>query len=189
MALIPNFEAIPNSGVAPMMVMFTDLSSETPDTWEWDFGDGSANSSVMAPVHLYNTAGTYTITLTVTKGLEVYTKTVSDYITVTLKANFYVDFPSGLPGLITHFVDISTGNPTSWEWDFGDGSPISTERNPYHEYRTTGKFTVSLKVFSNSFLDTEIREKCIYVYDSTIALEVYNGGGFNRLKGPSLIFD
>jgi len=46
------------------------------------------------------------------------------------------------------FTDQSTdpdGEVVSWEWDFGDGT-TSTERNPSHQYKTPGTFTVSLTV-------------------------------------------
>ena len=42
------------------------------------------------------------------------------------------------------FTDTSTGSPTSWDWDFGDGSPHSTEQNPLHVYATRGPYTVVL---------------------------------------------
>lgn len=42
------------------------LSSVPPDTYNWDFGDGSSNNgTTAAPSHVYARAGTYTVTLTV----------------------------------------------------------------------------------------------------------------------------
>ncbi len=41
------------------------------------------------------------------------------------------------------FTDVSTGNPTFREWDFGDGS-TSTVQNPTHDYSTIGTYTVTL---------------------------------------------
>jgi PKD repeat protein len=46
------------------------------------------------------------------------------------------------------FVDLSTGHPTSWLWDFGDGT-TSTERHPIHVYPAGGSYDVSL-VASNA---------------------------------------
>ena len=45
-------------------VFFTDASSDDVITWAWDFGDG-AFSNDPSPSHIYNTAGVYTVTLTV----------------------------------------------------------------------------------------------------------------------------
>ncbi|MBK9636464.1 MAG: PKD domain-containing protein [Bacteroidetes bacterium] len=35
---------------------------------------------------------------------------------------------------------------TSWSWNFGDGSPVSTLENPTHSYTTAGKFNVTLTI-------------------------------------------
>ena len=43
------------------------------------------------------------------------------------------------------FSDSSTGNPTSWSWDFGDGGTSSVQ-HPSHAYATVGTFTVTLTV-------------------------------------------
>ena len=44
------------------------------------------------------------------------------------------------------FTDGSTNSPTSWEWDFGDGSPVSNEQNPVHVYVLPGSYYPRLKV-------------------------------------------
>ncbi|MDX5321145.1 MAG: PKD domain-containing protein [Bacteroidota bacterium] len=50
------------------------------------------------------------------------------------------------------FVD-STGNATSWEWNFGDG-PSSTQQFPNHSYADTGTYVVCLKVTNNCGSDS-----------------------------------
>jgi len=50
--------------------------------------------------------------------------------------------------LTVSFTDLSTGGPSSWLWDFGDGS-TSSEQNPSHTYAAAGTYEVSLTV-SNS---------------------------------------
>jgi outer membrane protein assembly factor BamB len=62
-----------------------------------------------------------------------------------LNARFAADVTSGKTPLTVQFTDKSTGKPTSWNWDFGDGSR-STDQNPVHSYSKTGKFTVVLNV-------------------------------------------
>jgi PKD repeat protein len=52
-------------------------------------------------------------------------------------ANFDATPTTGSTPLTVNFTDTSTNNPTSWLWDFGDGSPTSTLQNPTHIYTTT----------------------------------------------------
>jgi len=79
-----DFEASPRTGLAPLDVQFTDLTTGTPDTWEWtwDFGDG-ATSTEQNPTHTYTAAGKYTVSLGVTTSWdESCTETKVAYITV-----------------------------------------------------------------------------------------------------------
>jgi uncharacterized protein (TIGR02145 family) len=62
-------------------VQFTDLSTNNPTSWSWDFGDGNT-SSEENPSHTYSSAGTYTVELTVENDYGSDTKTKTDYITV-----------------------------------------------------------------------------------------------------------
>jgi gliding motility-associated-like protein len=59
------FTADPVSGMAPLTVNLTNLSSGSPASFAWDFGNGS-NSSLVSPSVLYNDGGTYVITLIAT---------------------------------------------------------------------------------------------------------------------------
>jgi PKD repeat protein len=62
-----SFTASPTSGKAPVKVSFKDTSTNSPSKREWDFGDGSTSTS-QNPSHTYDSAGNYTVTLTVTNG-------------------------------------------------------------------------------------------------------------------------
>ena len=59
------------------------------------------------------------------------------------------------------FTDQSQGSVETWEWNFGDGSPVSNERNPSHTYNDPGIYTVILTVSGDSESDTE--EKINYI--------------------------
>ncbi len=58
----PYFYADFRHGCVERTIQFTDYSWPTPDSWEWDFGDG-ATSTEQHPTHTYNTPGTYTVSL------------------------------------------------------------------------------------------------------------------------------
>ncbi len=63
-------------------IQFTDQSTNSPENWTWDFGDGATSSS-QNPSHVYTTAGTYTVSLTVTNTSGSDTRIRTNYITVT----------------------------------------------------------------------------------------------------------
>ncbi len=63
-------------------------------------------------------------------------------------AHFYASEMKSCTGVI-HFHDMSTNGPTSWSWNFGDGS-TSNLQNPVHAYQSNGFFTVTLTA-TNSF--------------------------------------
>lgn len=60
-------------------------------------------------------------------------------------------------GLGVIFGDQSTGSPTSWSWDFGDGA-TSTAQNPGHVYAAAGTYTVTLTARNAAGSDTTSRQ-------------------------------
>jgi len=85
---VADFTGSPTSGNYPLTVDFSDLSTGNPDTWDWTFGDGGT-SGVQNPSHTYNSAGIYTVTLTVTNVYGDDIKQKLDYITVTEPGDDY----------------------------------------------------------------------------------------------------
>lgn len=84
-------------------VQFTDQSSGIPTAWDWDLdGDGITDSTARNPVHTYNMAGTFDVSLTVTNSLGSDTLTMTGYITVNpitpASPPYTQDFSGGLPG-------------------------------------------------------------------------------------------
>ena len=76
------FNGTPTSGTAPLTVAFTDASTNSPTSWSWTFGDGGT-STAQNPSHVYDTAGTYSVSLTVENADGSDTETKTGYITVT----------------------------------------------------------------------------------------------------------
>lgn len=143
---VAGFTFTPETCVSPIPVAFTDTSTGGVTGWLWDFGDGSPTSTEQNPTHNYATVGSYLVTLTVTNA----SGSDSDSQTVTppagLEADFSMSASAGETPLEVVFTDLSTEDALSWSWDFGDGSPVSTDQNPTHEYDTPGLFTVTLTV-------------------------------------------
>ncbi|MDI9393938.1 MAG: PGF-pre-PGF domain-containing protein [Euryarchaeota archaeon] len=112
-----------------------------------DFGDGSPVSSTANIAHIYTKPGNYTANLTVANDVSSHSmlKTIKVILPPAPVANFTSNITSGNVPLTVQFSDISTGYPTAWDWDFGDGSS-SVEQNPVHIYSAAGNFTVTLRV-------------------------------------------
>ena len=79
-----------------------------------------------------------------------------------LEAKFSAYPTGGTNPLEVHFIDRSTGGPTSWSWDFGDGE-TSTEAKPTHIYSDLGKYTVSLTVNKDSESHTKTQKDFLEV--------------------------
>ena len=144
-----NFSASPLSGCTPLAVTFTDLSTGSPTSWQWDLGNGTL-STQQNPTTTYFNSGLYTISLTVTNASGSNTFSRTQYIKVDDKpvVDFNVPNASGCFPLRVSFTDLSSGGSaaiTNWDWDFGDGA-LSTAQNPFHIYTTAGNYTVTLKV-------------------------------------------
>ncbi|AKB58357.1 translocation protein TolB [Methanosarcina barkeri 227] len=143
------FCASSTSGSAPLKVSFTDMSTGTPTSWKWSFGDGKI-STLQNPVHIYSQAGKYTVSLTVKNAAGTNMKTMTKYITAKTSpvkpiAAFSASPRSGKAPSTVSFTDQSTGKPTKWKWSFGDGK-TSREKNPKHHYLQEGNYKVTLTV-------------------------------------------
>jgi PKD repeat protein len=67
---------------------------------------------------------------------------------------------SGQVPLTVYFSDSSSGNPSSWSWDFGDGA-TSDEQNPSHTYTAAGSYDVTLTVANGAGADSLTKAACI----------------------------
>ena len=109
---------------------------------------------------------------------------VINQATASLSADFTASNNNVCLGSAITFSDISTGNPTSWTWDFGDGNS-STLQNPTHTYSSAGIYNVSLIVSDGTITDTETKTGFITVgasvnsQENIISCDNYNWNGNN----------
>jgi agmatine deiminase len=89
-------------------------------------------------------------------------------------ADFSAASTMGSPPFDAQFSDLSTDNPTVWEWDFGDGGS-ATDRDPVHTYTSDGTYTVTLTARSASGSDTQIRMDYITVPEPAASLQLAMG--------------
>ena len=74
--------------------------------------------------------------------------------------DFTSDVRSGTPTFSVTFSDLTTGSPTSWLWNFGDGG-TSTARNPVHQYTTAGAYDVKLTATNSSGANSMIKSSWV----------------------------
>jgi gliding motility-associated-like protein len=151
---VANFTAAPVIGCAPLIVTFTDASTDvagaTITNYKWNFGDASPTSIavVTTPVtsHIYTAAGTYDVKEIVTDNIGCKdSSTRPAMITVWRPhASFLANTTYPCIGNTVHFTNLSTGIVGSY-WMFGDGG-TSTGASPDHVYTTAGSYTVKLVV-------------------------------------------
>lgn len=135
------------------IVNFTDLSTNEPTSWAWSFQGGNPSiSNAKSPAVTYSISGSYDVTLNVTNAKGTSSKTFTKYITVAEPVvapvvNFTSDVKTVQEGGTVTFSDLSTNNPTTWNWTFNGGNPAtSTAQNPKVVYPTPGAYSVSLTV-------------------------------------------
>jgi len=160
-APIAAFSAVPVTGNEPLSIQFTDESTNTPISWDWDFGDGTEHSDEQNPLHVYAEEWEYTVTLIATNGDWFDDEVKVEYITVdpvpeTPIAAFSSDVQVGETPITITFTDASLNQPTTRWRNFGDGN-YSNLQNPVHTYYLPGTYTVSLKVTNITGEDEEVK--------------------------------
>ncbi|MFC2099730.1 PKD domain-containing protein [Candidatus Bipolaricaulota bacterium] len=151
-----------NSGEAPLSIIFNAAASHDTDgsitAYYWDFGDGTvAYSPIM--LHTYTAPGTYAVTLEVLDDKGATGSTSTD-VTVVPAGSLMPNVPPqavftaipalGWSPLLVKFdasasFDVD-GMIASWQWDFGDGSPLQWGDQATHEYYAPGDYTAVLTV-------------------------------------------
>ena len=140
---IADFDANPTEGCDPMEVEFINYSSANATSFFWSFPGGSPPTSTsFEPVIVYETPGTYSVTLTAINdaGEDVYTRT--NYIT--LLAQPHATYTYEADGLQATFNSTGSVGDT-YSWNFGDGG-TSNAANPIHIYQDGGAYQVVLTV-------------------------------------------
>ena len=154
-------------------LIFNDTSyGLAPTHWSWNFGDGTT-STLQNPVHTYRNPGTYTVSLTVWNDARMIDTTVkNNYIQVTEPLttvpvpDFSATLTYGVEPLQVTFNDQSSGYPSAWLWDFGDGT-TSPEQSLAHMYTSAGVYSVSLTASNHIGTNTTVKGGYITVVSTT----------------------
>ena len=148
-----DFIADTTRACAPKQISFTDLSTITSGSityWNWDFGNGGF-SNLKNPSRVYATPGVYTVTLTVSDGIDTCTITKTTYLTLFKSpvADFSTVTISKCIPVEVNFTDKSTLGDApikTYKWDFGDLSPPGSGKNANHKYKFPGTYSIVFTV-------------------------------------------
>jgi len=153
-------EPVDNSQNPPPVAHFTTTSDGATVTFSamtstddievvgaaWTFGDGTTGTGKTV-THTYTDSGSYAVTLTVTDDGGL-TGTTTDQVVVTVPEVIpppVAGFTTDATGLQVTTTDTSTGQISSWLWNFGDGA-TSSVTNAEHTYATAGTYIIGLTV-------------------------------------------
>ncbi len=181
------FSAEPRTVGAGKPVAFTDRSIGTPTGWSWAFGDGGT-SILRNPSHVYSQSGLYTVRMTASYTGSSDTEQKTDYIRVVPDARFTANATSGKAPLAVRFADASNGTPTSWTWNFGDGTN-ATVQSPSHVYARAGNYTVNLTARNGYGATTLSRPGLIMIEPSRPLLTIPGGTGLPKDLGGDGLYE
>lgn len=175
-AQTPGFSANNTAGCAPLSVVFTASLPPNVANYSWNFGNGQTSLNTNNVPVTYATAGTFTVTLVInyTGGTQDVI-TQNNYITVYTPpvANFTANPTQVCVGQSVQFTNTTaqgSGTINSWQWDFGDGSPLSTTQNPSHVYTLPGNYPITLIATDvNGCQDVEAKPAFITVIPPPVA--------------------
>lgn len=179
-------------------LVFDGTGSSDPDgsisSYAWDFGDGTSDTGA-TPSHVYDTAGSYNVTLTVTDdgGLS-HTDTTSATIGDVGNQPPVADANGPYTGTLDQAVAFDGSGSTdpdgtiaSYSWDFGDGT-TETGPNPSHAYTAEGAYNVTLTVTDNDGVQ-DSDSTTATIGSGNLAPKADAGGPYSATAGVDVQFD
>ena len=167
-------------------VKFNYTTTDNITNWFWDFGDGTY-SNLSNPVHTYSEIGTYNAKLTMSNDTD--SKNISYSVDIIEKViadfNYYEPYSNRVD-----FTDLSSGNPISWTWDWGDGKTSTYySKNSFFYYYSSGalgSFDVTLTVTDKFGNTSSITKKGIVKFYNSVAYPISVDSFENSADGWTL---
>jgi gliding motility-associated-like protein len=164
------FSSNNNNGCAPLCINLTDASylpGGTITSWSWTWGSTGSSTTQNPPV-CFNDPGQYSIGLTVT-GSNGCSSTITNVNMITVnslpEAGFTTPLSVSIIEPVVQFTNTS-GNSTSWLWNFGDvnnpNTNTSVVQHPEHIYSEPGTYCTKL-IVKNDAGCVDSTEYCVIV--------------------------
>jgi gliding motility-associated-like protein len=144
-----------SSGCAPFTAQFSN-SSVYAESYLWDFGDGTTDTSANPPPHTYTQSGVYKVKLIANNVNACNTNSDTSFLTIIVDTNsinaaFTFTPPDTCTQFDVDFVNTSTESllpgaaaVTTYEWKFGDGTTSNVKNPGTHIYPGSGTYTITL---------------------------------------------
>lgn len=136
----------------PLTINFTDKTANGIE-WQWDFGDGSSPDNTSNPIHTYlayPADSAFSVTLTAKNKMGCVNTTTKTSLIKIIKPIININTAEGggcIPYIFKPLPDVwSADGIVSYQWNFGDGSPVDNNKNPSHTYNALGNYDIKLVV-------------------------------------------
>lgn len=179
MPLEASINSDPRLGYEPLSVQFnpTVTGGQSPYSYFWDFDD-MKTSQEESPLHNFQTAGKYNVTLRI---IDITGVAVTSNIDIAVSAEgapvvIITAHPKkGEIPLNVQFTADTTGGtaPLSFFWEFGDGA-TSDQQNPSHTYTTPGTYTARVTVTDANSETGADTEEITVIWNNSITGELWN---------------
>ncbi len=185
-----------NIGIGGQVSFQCGVSTGTGATFQWSFPGGnpaSSNQKTPPPV-TYSSAGQYNVTLTIISDWGTSTKIRNNFVTVSATPPPMVNFTGNLTNINAggqvQFTDLTTGNPTGWQWSFPGGNPASSNQQnpPPVMYAAAGTYDVILTASNGYGSNTCTKLHYIVVVTPAPPAANFIANATSIIKGASVLF-
>jgi gliding motility-associated-like protein len=150
----PTVVAGPDTTLCATVIQPFQLSGYSPAGGTWS-GPGVSPSGFFTPPNTSNRGGVFQLTYTISRPPCVSTDTRTVVLAPAPSTDVSLNLPqcdvapqyNGLAPFDCQFTPILEAPNTIYSWDFGDGSPLSTEATPLHRYEQPGSYRVTLTAY------------------------------------------